>query len=112
VRKKKQYSRRYNRIINYLKRSNDAMLTSLVLATAEGQHYPVGLKEYYDSLWAVSLVPGDNNKNAGNTRKSVLRRMMNSQELEVLKLVETSRLINQNTERDSNSSRSLVMGCS
>ena len=97
--KKKQYSRKYNRLMNYLKRSNDAMLNHLVLATAERRNYPVGLKEYYDSLWAVSLVPKDKNKKTKNTRKSVLTRMRNSQEMEVLKLLETSRLIRQRYQK-------------
>jgi hypothetical protein len=87
MRKKTQYSRKYSAQINYIKRSNDAMLNSLVLATVERRRYPVAHRQLYDSLWAVSLVQGDKKKNARNTRKSVLRRMRNSQEMEVLKLM-------------------------
>jgi hypothetical protein len=75
------------------------MLNSLVLATAERQNYPVALRDFYDGLWAVSLVPEDKNKDARNRSKSVLRRMRNSQEWGVLKLLETSRLIKQRYQK-------------
>ena len=75
------------------------MLDALVLATAERRNYPAGLREFYDKLWAVSLVPGGKNKNARNSRKSVLSRMRNSQEMEVLKLMETFRLIKQRYQK-------------
>lgn len=93
--KKKQYSQKYNRLMNYLKRFNDAMLNHLVLATVDRGNYPVGLRQYYESLWAVALVPKDKNKRARNSRKSMLTRMRNSQEMDVLKLLEASRLIRQ-----------------
>lgn len=92
---KKQYSRKYDPIINYLRRSNDEMLNSLVLAKAAGNRYPYACRVLYENLRAVLFPPGEKNKNTRKHHESVLRHIKSSKQFEFLKVSEMSALVRQ-----------------